>query len=260
MFSATVLAALAALSLAQAELALTPFGLLPDACVHPYDGDVVSAESLSREHPECSPATKALPNGWTAYAVWESSKPVTKYIGNFTVPPVPGDAQGQTLFLFTGLQNAMVSEDPSAPVTIIQPVLQWGPSAAGGGQYWAIASWFVGGPSTVYSKLVTVQPGETIFGNMTETGKSWVVDAYVPGANPTHSAINANVGTGEFFAFVTLEVYNIQTCGDFSRGQSLFTGLTLNDGALTPQWKNQTQAQCAEAIKIVSPKEVIVKF
>jgi len=85
------------------------------------------------------------------------------------VPPAPVSSDLQTVFLFTGLQNAYFGNDPDATfnrldfilnhlkpiiihcdnidavvltdaqsgafdgVSIIQPVLQWGSSAAGGG-------------------------------------------------------------------------------------------------------------------------------
>jgi len=68
----------------------------------------------------------------------------------------------------------------AAGVSIIQPVLQWGSSAAGGGQYWAIASWFVGGAHTVYSDLKQVSSGDTIYGNMTLDATSQKVGRYVP--------------------------------------------------------------------------------
>ena len=54
----------------------------------------------------------------------------------WTVPPAPATQNGQTIFLFPGIQNSTM---------IYQPVLQWGPSAAGGGNYWAVASWYVDG-------------------------------------------------------------------------------------------------------------------
>ena len=58
---------------------------------------------------------------------------------------------------------------------IYQPVLQWGSSAAGGGNYWAVASWYVdgqGGPGACHTKLVKVNPGEVLVGVMTLTGHS----------------------------------------------------------------------------------------
>jgi hypothetical protein len=52
--------------------------------------------------------------------------------------------------------------------------LQWGTSAAGGGNYWAVASWLAdgqGGPA-FYSQLVQVKPGDVFVGVMTLTGQS----------------------------------------------------------------------------------------
>lgn len=83
-------------------------------------------------------------------------------LGQWNVPHYPQDEQVQTLFLFTGLQN--YASDPS----IIQPVLQWGSSAAGNSKNWTIASWFVSSSHSSYSSLLgPVEPGDLIIGNMT---------------------------------------------------------------------------------------------
>ena len=53
---------------------------------------------------------------------------------------------------------------------IYPPVLQWGPSAAGGGNYWAVASWYADGQGgqAFYSQLVQVSnPGDILVGIMT---------------------------------------------------------------------------------------------
>jgi hypothetical protein len=63
-----------------------------------------------------------------------------------------------------GIQNSTM---------IYQPVLQWGPgSAAGGGNYWAVVSWYADGQGgqAFYSNLVTVNPGDTLVGVVTLTG------------------------------------------------------------------------------------------
>lgn len=54
-----------------------------------------------------------------------------------TVPPAPSTTTPQTLYYFTGLQSTLDSD-----CGIIQPVLQWGVSPAGGGSFWGIASWW----------------------------------------------------------------------------------------------------------------------
>jgi hypothetical protein len=50
-----------------------------------------------------------LPNGWTAYTLWKSPIPndVTTMLGTWNVPANPQiTSDQQTLFTFTGLQNA----------------------------------------------------------------------------------------------------------------------------------------------------------
>lgn len=73
-------------------------------------------------------------NGWVEDANWTSPSPLGTLISFFTVPPAP-TANGATIFLFPGAE-------PSNGSTILQPVLQYGPSAAGGGNNWAAASWY----------------------------------------------------------------------------------------------------------------------
>lgn len=62
------------------------------------------------------------------------------------------------------------SSGPKSKFDIIQPVLQFGVSGAGGGEFWSISSWYVpeGGwfDSAIYSEPLTVEPGDTIFGNV----------------------------------------------------------------------------------------------
>jgi hypothetical protein len=46
-------------------------------------------------------------------------------------------------------------------------MLQYGPSAAGGWDYWAIASWYVTlTDDVIYSEIQTVQSGDVIFGTL----------------------------------------------------------------------------------------------
>ena len=66
----------------------------------------------------------------------------------------------------------------------------------------------------------------------------------------------------EPYAFVTLEVYTVENCGDYPNGSCDFTQLLITDGTsqVTPQWQPQTQPGCQEAIKVNSPTSVTVKF
>jgi hypothetical protein len=71
----------------------------------------------------------AAVNGWAAYTYWSNpttTKPITSFSTSWTVPAVPATQGKQTIFLFNGLQDG-----ETASSYIIQPVLQWGSSAAG---------------------------------------------------------------------------------------------------------------------------------
>jgi hypothetical protein len=55
----------------------------------------------------------------------------------------------------------------------LQPILQYGPSAAGGGGYWAVASWYVIGSQAAYhTSSIQVSVGKSLDGVITLTGTS----------------------------------------------------------------------------------------
>src|SRR4051794_8812134 len=84
-----------------------------------------------------SPPGRALlgrGHGWITTAYWETtaSEAVTEFRSTWKVPPEPERRGGQLIYLFNGITN-------EARNAILQPVLQWGTSPAGGGPYWAVA-------------------------------------------------------------------------------------------------------------------------
>lgn len=109
----------------------------------------------------------ALGSGWIAYAYWNnnSGSTLSSFTTTWVVPPAPTTQSGQTVFLFNGIQNSTM---------IYQPVLQWGLSAAGGGNYWAVASWYADGQNghSFHSQLTQVNPGDILIGVMTLTGQA----------------------------------------------------------------------------------------
>jgi hypothetical protein len=106
-------------------------------------------------------AVPALAEGWITYASWtnDTGRPVSRFATTWTVPPAPRTDNGQTVFLFNGIQNSTM---------IYQPVLQWGPSAAGGGSRWSVASWYADGQTgqSFHSTLVDVNVGDVLTGVM----------------------------------------------------------------------------------------------
>ena len=153
----------------------------------------------------------ALGSGWIVYASWTNNtgSPVSLFKTAWLVPPPPATKASQTIFLFNGIQNSTM---------IYQPVLQWGVSAAGGGDYWAVASWYVdgqGGPAHM-SNLTQVNPGDVLIGVMTLTGQSGSSFSYncqfqgIP--NSTLAVQDIDELT---WCIETLEAYGIAQCSDY---------------------------------------------
>lgn len=108
-------------------------------------------------------------DGWITYAYWSntSANPISYFSTDWIVPTTPLSDNGQTVFLFNGIDPANYSDG------ILQPVLQWGPSACGGGSYWAIMNWYVTQSDAFYGDtLITVNDGDTLQGVMELTGQS----------------------------------------------------------------------------------------
>jgi hypothetical protein len=180
----------------------------------------------SEQNPMKTPGHAPIPtfNGWVADAQENVSLGASDNIdwmsGEFVVPNNPS-VNGGTIFLFNGIE-------PTGENWILQPVLQYGPSAAGGGNYWAIASWFVGSGGAWHSPLETVYPGDTIYGRTQQTGSGSTL-TYTSEASDlrtgAYSYINVySTGLHWTWAFAgVLEVYNVNSCSQFpSSGYAYF--------------------------------------
>jgi hypothetical protein len=135
------------------------------------------------------------------------------------------------IYLFNGIE-------PAGGNWILQPVLQYGVGAAGGGNYWAIASWLVGGNNYVFhSPLETVHSGNSIFGYTEMTGKSgnskyWKVQARdtTTGAYSSIAAHDSGIRWTWAFAAV-LEAYRVTSCSEFpSDGHVVFKNSVADHG------------------------------
>ena len=172
-------------------------------------------------------------SGWIADAFWqnETGNPVTSFKTTWKVPPAPKTSSGQTIFLFNGIDPA----DPSQ--AILQPVLQWGTSHAGGGPFWSVASWFVSGNGQAFfTPLIPVNVGDTLVGKMTLTGQGNGLFTY-------QSEFEGMVGTQLPVQNVaelvwcneTLEAYNITACSDYPDATlTAMQSIELQTGTVTP--------------------------
>jgi len=151
----------------------------------------------------------AAASGWIAYAYWSNpttSNPITSFTTNWVVPSVPSSKGSQTIFLFNGMQDGTTSTS-----YIVQPVLQWGPSAAGGGKYWSITNWYVSSSQAFFGSLVNVNAGASLTGVMKETahsGSNYSYNSSFTGY-ATASSLQVNNVPEAFWAAETLESYGV---------------------------------------------------
>jgi hypothetical protein len=206
------------------DLVPTPVGLLPRSHAHFIErgngllrknGHVYKVEresgkiledfgeegnSAGKSGRQFLPTTRRVPVGgaentsWVTNAVWSntSSENITSFTTNFTVPALPQvQTDGQTLFLFEGLQNDTL-DDPM----IIQPILQWGPNPyqTPGEGYWGIANWCVwdGNSQVAITDLINVSPG-------TNLGSSLTYEGYTSGEGYEYQSAFFNPSTGALF-------------------------------------------------------------
>jgi len=265
----------------EVALVLTPGGFRPKSMVHhvergshlDFDADNIrKLDSSMREvaqlgklelrpggeplmprnvslHPEKTPAKGS---GWIAYASWTNTTghPVSRFATTWVVPPAPSTDHGQTIFLFNGIQNSTM---------IYQPVLQWGSSAAGGGSYWSVASWYADGQGGVafHTDLVRVNPGDVLVGVMTLTGQADGKFSY----NCEFQGIaNTSLPISKVqeltWNIETLEAYGVQQCSDYpATNFTAMSGIDLRTSAGNPalNWAaNDAVTDCGQSARVVS--------
>jgi hypothetical protein len=186
-------------------------------------------------------------NGWVeaGWAYSTQTQFTHMSAGSWIVPANPTLNQGQTIFFFPSLTN-----DNS----IIQPVLQWGPSVAGGGAFWAYANWWVVGTTTKFvSVLQTASPGDTMIGSLdmtylAATYQYWTITAQDASHGTTTSNSVEITEADPFNAAQSgvLEAYGVSSCSAFPSGSSgwtyfsqpvMYQGTTYTDrNLIVPAW------------------------
>ena len=247
----------------QADLVITPAGYMKKSNVHRLDnknfrlsvvdgrwkkvskatgeivedfGEAATDPPLGKKHSYGQKALKIGPStivpgistaNWPQYgylvsANYGQNNPIESFSTTWYVPGAP-EYTGQTLMLFDGAMNGT----PGNATAILQPVLQFGVTAAGGGDYWAITNWYVNGSTAIYGdSLVEVEPGTPITGVMGATleagGKYTYTSDFVnhPGTDitiPDVAPLN--------WPLVAMEVMNYTVAGDYPQGPQVYVGM-----------------------------------
>lgn len=179
-------------------------------------GVVVSDKEASSVSVSQGTKQPTISHAWVEYASATTTSSYGELSAEWTVPPAPSVNNGQTVYLFPGM------EDYSDVVTIIQPVLGWNSDYASA---WGIASWNCCVSGTVFEATpARVNPGDTILGYMfdtcasgTKSCASWDIVTYDL-TNGKYSELLNTSSFGQTFnwAFAgALEVYGIQQCGNY---------------------------------------------
>ncbi|HEY9126461.1 MAG TPA: hypothetical protein VIM62_05000 [Acidobacteriaceae bacterium] len=183
-----------------------------------------------------------ISHAWVEYSSVTTSSSYGELAAEWTVPPAPTTNNGQTVYLFPGM------EDYADVVTIIQPVLGWNSDFASA---WGIASWNCCKSGTVFEATPQrVNPGDTIYGAMWDTCAAgtlscptWDILTYDL-TNGKYSELLNTSSQGQTFnwAFAgALEVYNIVQCSNYPPNGSIsFHNLYLYNNSfnriVSPNW------------------------
>lgn len=196
---------------------------------------------------------------WIAYAGWSngSGSSITSFSTTWTVPPPPSQTDNQLIFLFNGIENF------GANFGILQPVLQWGWSEAGGEAAWMVASWYVTHDGTaLHSPLVPVKPGDTLTGVMTLAGVN-----RTPGAQTSFdyhcvfdglpaTALNVRNINELYWCNQVLEAYRLTGCADYpNTASTAMKSIEIRTGAVNPTvlWSPvNAVTDCGQHVVVVS--------
>jgi len=184
-----------------------------------------------------------LGSGWVTFASWRSnaSGPISQFATDWTVPddPTAGDT-GQTIFLFNALQNA-------ARTNLLQPVLQWGTSQAGGGPFWSIGNWYIDPSGHVcHSDSLPVLPGQVLTAIISLGQENNGLFSYVVSFQG-YPALDLNVtGIEELVcAAETLEAYQIGDRNEYpATAFTAMTNIAIAAGGTAPalNWSVQNNS------------------
>lgn len=211
-----------------AGLVSTPWGFRPLSRVHivekgqtvrvvngvPHIVDLATNKFVEAAEPAVGPeALPDLGSGWITWAAWinDTGAPITSFRATWPVPYPPKTQKWQILYLFNGIETYPAKNG------ILQPVLQWGSTAAGGGEFWSVASWYVWSWTQWYcTNAIPVNVDDALIGAMTlegQTGSTFSYNCEFQGIEGTDLHVQ-NIDELRDCR-IALEAYYIQQCSDY---------------------------------------------
>ncbi len=238
------------------DYVITPFGYFHPSCVvHLKEGEKLLGSGLTVEHldgtftqvPPCGfphytargeiilPGSRTesptIGHSWVVYSNAQTNSSYGEISATWNVPPTPISSDGQTIYLFPGL------EDYNDVLSIIQPVLGWNADFRNA---WGIASWnCCPSGTTDESSPIRVNLGDLIVGTVksacsagTLSCSKWNITTEDQSLNKTTTLSNTP-SEGQTFNWAfggALEVYNVVQCNDYPpNGSETFNVTLYND-------------------------------
>lgn len=169
-------------------------------------------------------------NGWITYAycaIGGLNPPTIKeFRAKWIVPSPPIEKSNQLIYLFISL---MTIEDGKGH--IIQPVLQWGISPAGGGQFWSICNWYVTSDNLFFhDPLIKVNPGDRIDATLSLVSNNNGSFNYVSSfkGDFPESSLRIDNLPELMNPSVVLESYNVTACNEYPLDEKIrFTSIGI---------------------------------
>jgi hypothetical protein len=233
----------------QDKIAISPFGPVPKSNIH-YIGrnqhievrdnsiqiidnksDTICGEFLIKKVEKSEglvsksiyqqlSANSDFQDGWITYSLLcakDNSYPISSFSVDWIVPSSPPKRADQLIYIFNGIQTI-----DSGVGHIIQPMLQWGVSPAGGGDYWAICNWYVTSKYYFFhDSLIRVNPGDTLRGIIKLTSYSnnlFNYNASFYGYPTSLQVDNFPLGASPYIA---LEAYNVKSCDEYPADEKM---------------------------------------
>ena len=157
---------------------------------------------------------------------------ITSFVSTWVVPPAPVTSNGQTLFIWNGLQD-------SAGNAVIQPVLEWDSNL----NSWGAQCWYVYSGGSQTSSRVTVSPGTQLVGLTTlnsVSGSSYTYECQFQGISGTQLTIsNMPLMNAPFIVLETYGVPESQGTTTYNYNPSCydaFTSVAIKVGSAEPSY------------------------
>ncbi|KAH9483356.1 hypothetical protein JR316_0005462 [Psilocybe cubensis] len=210
---------------------------------------------LNATQPRDSLARRALQSGYVELAFWGNTapSPISTFSTLWSVPNVPENVDGQLLYIFNALE-------PQSFDGILQPVLQFGVSPAGGGNYWSVASWWLYGSDVFATPVTPVSVGQTLVGVMTLQSTSTSGGSTSYNYNSVFTGIPASslsITSPEelTITFEALEIYGASGPTDLPRGRTTMRAIDIvnQDGSRPPvSWEVTADTNERFSVNVVS--------